>query len=162
MSHTVQWIITIRHVIQSNLTITNPGYNELPDITNIDLRMYTYLLHVNEPWYSEHPDIVNLFSGPEGVRYTEVWLYVQTVRIIKQPTAAHTQVTVHNSKQCMCHHSVVQTAHHSTIFRGSSVLLTASLHVTIVILHILCYEIWFLFGKMDKIKILQGQLCFHL
>ena len=35
--------------IQSNLTIMNPGYNELPDITNIDLRMYTYLLYVNEP-----------------------------------------------------------------------------------------------------------------
>ena len=55
----------------------NPGYNELPDITNIDLRMHTYLLYVNEPWHSEHPDIVNLFSGPKGVRYTEVWLYVQ-------------------------------------------------------------------------------------
>ena len=34
--------------IQLNL-IMNPGYNELPDITNIDLRMYTYLLYVNEP-----------------------------------------------------------------------------------------------------------------
>ena len=35
--------------IQSNLSIMNPGYNELPDITNIDFRMYTYLLYVNEP-----------------------------------------------------------------------------------------------------------------
>ena len=29
-------------ILQSNLTIMNPGYNEFPDITNIDLRMYTY------------------------------------------------------------------------------------------------------------------------
>ena len=28
--------------IQSNLSIMNPGYNELPDITSIDLKMYTY------------------------------------------------------------------------------------------------------------------------
>ena len=36
--------------LQSNLTIVNPGYNKLPDITNIDLRMYTrsYLLYVND------------------------------------------------------------------------------------------------------------------
>ena len=37
-----QYTVTI--VIQSNLSITNPGYNELPDTTNIDLRMCTYLL----------------------------------------------------------------------------------------------------------------------
>ena len=35
--------------MQLNITIMNPGYNELPDVTNIDLRMYTYLLYVNEP-----------------------------------------------------------------------------------------------------------------
>ena len=35
--------------IQPNLIIMNPGYNELPGITNTDLRMYTYLLYVNEP-----------------------------------------------------------------------------------------------------------------
>ena len=37
---------------QLNLTIMNPGYNELPDITNIDLRIYTYVRiysMVNEP-----------------------------------------------------------------------------------------------------------------
>ena len=32
-------------VVQLNLAIMNSGYNELPDITSIDLRMYTYLLY---------------------------------------------------------------------------------------------------------------------
>ena len=40
--------------MQLNLSIMNPGYNELPDVTNIDHRMYTYLLYC-----SEHPDVVN-------------------------------------------------------------------------------------------------------
>ena len=35
---------TVHTYVQSNLTIMNPGYNELPDITNINLRMYCYLL----------------------------------------------------------------------------------------------------------------------
>ena len=39
VAHT-QYICT---QVQSNLTIMNPGYNELLDITNIDLRMYTYV-----------------------------------------------------------------------------------------------------------------------
>ena len=38
-------IIPAQEKIQLNLSIMNPGYNELPDITNIDLRMYTYLLY---------------------------------------------------------------------------------------------------------------------
>ena len=40
MQHTAMYCTVY---IQSNLTIMNLGYNELPDITNIDLRMYTYL-----------------------------------------------------------------------------------------------------------------------
>ena len=39
----------LRMYIQSNLTIMNPGYNELPDTTNIDLKMYTCSLYVNKP-----------------------------------------------------------------------------------------------------------------
>ena len=31
--------------LQLNLSIMNPGYNELPNIIGIDLRMYTYLLY---------------------------------------------------------------------------------------------------------------------
>ena len=38
----IMYIHTHLH-IQLNLTIMNPGYNELSDITNIDLRMYTYV-----------------------------------------------------------------------------------------------------------------------
>jgi hypothetical protein len=48
--------------------IMNPGYNELPDTTNIHLTMYTSVL----PLLSMKTDIVNLFSGPEGGCYREV------------------------------------------------------------------------------------------
>jgi hypothetical protein len=37
--------VYIELVLQSNLVTMNPGYNELPDITNTDLRMYAYLLY---------------------------------------------------------------------------------------------------------------------
>ena len=37
--------VCIELVLQSNLVTMNPGYNELPDITNTDLRMYAYLLY---------------------------------------------------------------------------------------------------------------------
>ena len=48
--------------------LLNPGYNELPDITSIDLTECTPIYSVvNEPRCSEHPDMVNLIfcSGPE-------------------------------------------------------------------------------------------------
>ena len=32
-------------IVQLNLTLMNNGYNELPDITIMDLRMYAYLLY---------------------------------------------------------------------------------------------------------------------
>ena len=46
-----EWLIyvvdsgQVRRCIQLNLSIMNPGHNELPDTTNIDLKMYTYLLY---------------------------------------------------------------------------------------------------------------------
>ena len=61
--NTIQYIqcctyVLCECIIQLNLTIMNPGYNELSDITYIDLRMYAYLRIcsiVHEPRCSEPP-----------------------------------------------------------------------------------------------------------
>ena len=48
--------VIVDNIIYGTNTTVEPHYNEpvdtcneLPDITNIDLRMYTYLLYLNEP-----------------------------------------------------------------------------------------------------------------